>query len=117
MKIFSVIFLLICSNTFMSFAWYSHLKTQPNAPLWLVVLLSWGIALFEYSLMIPANRIGSHFLTLPQLKILQEVVSLGVFVPFVLLYMRKPVSWNYFWAALCILGAVFFIFRDKMEIT
>lgn len=113
MKFWQVIFLLVCSNTFMTFAWYSHLKTQANAPLWQVIFLSWGIALFEYSLMIPANRIGNQILTLPQLKIIQEVISLSIFVPFVLLFMRKPISWNYLWACLCILGAVFFIFRDK----
>jgi uncharacterized protein (DUF486 family) len=96
----------------MLFAWYSHLKNLPNAPIWQVVLVSWGIALFEYMLMVPANRLGNGFLTLPQLKILQEVITLSVFVPFALFYMRRPITWNYLWATLCILGAVFFIFRE-----
>ena len=112
MKFFAVVFLLICSNTFMLFAWYSHLKNLPNAPIWQVVLISWGIALFEYMLMVPANRLGNSFLTLSQLKILQEAITLSVFVPFALLYMRRPITWNYLWATFCILGAVFFIFRE-----
>ncbi|MDO4627758.1 MAG: DMT family protein [Planctomycetia bacterium] len=114
MSLFKVVFLLACSNTFMLFAWYSHLRNMPNAPVWQVVLVSWSIALFEYMLMVPANRIGNQFLTLPQLKIMQEVITLSVFVPFAIFYMRKPITWNYLWASLCILGAVFFIFRDKM---
>lgn len=96
----------------MLFAWYSHLKNLPNAPIWQVVLISWGIALFEYMLMVPANRLGNSFLTLSQLKILQEAITLSVFVPFALLYMRRPITWNYLWATLCIIGAVFFIFRE-----
>ena len=112
MTLFIVVFLLICSNTFMTFAWYAHLRNFPNAPLWFVILISWGIALFEYLLMIPANRIGNGVLSLPQLKILQEAISMSVFVPFLIFYMGRPLSWNYLWAGMCILGAVFFIFRD-----
>jgi uncharacterized protein len=104
--------LLIASNVFMTFAWYAHLKeNRASQPLIVAILTSWGIALFEYILQVPANRIGHRSLTLPQLKILQEVISLGVFVPFVLLYMRQPLKWDYLWAALCMCGAVYFIFR------
>lgn len=102
--------LLIVSNLFMSYAWYGHLRTMGDAPLWKVILVSWGIALFEYSVMIPANRIGSKTMSLEQLKITQEVVSLAIFVPFSILVMKQPISWNYAAASVCILGAVFFIF-------
>ncbi|MDO4573949.1 MAG: DMT family protein [Planctomycetia bacterium] len=112
MKLFQVLLLLTCSNTFMTFAWYSHLKNQADAPLFRVILLSWCIAFFEYLLMIPANRLGNQFLTLSQLKILQECVSMSVFVPFAIFYMGKSITWNYLLAGLCILGAVFFIFQD-----
>ena len=112
MTLFIVVFLLICSNTFMTFAWYAHLRAFPNASLWFVILFSWGIALFEYLLMVPANRLGNGVLSLPQLKILQEAISMSVFVPFLIFYMGRPLSWNYLWAGMCILGAVFFIFRD-----
>jgi uncharacterized protein len=105
------IILLTLSNVFMTFAWYAHLK-HLNDRTWIVAaLVSWGIALFEYLLQVPANRIGYTVLTLPQLKILQEVITLSVFVPFVLLYMRQPLKLDYLWASLCILGAVYFIFR------
>jgi uncharacterized protein (DUF486 family) len=103
--------LLIASNCFMTFAWYAHLKNLHNKPLYIAILVSWGIALFEYALQVPANRIGSTQLELGQLKILQEVITLAVFVPFAALYMREPVKMNYFWAALCMAGAVFFMFR------
>jgi uncharacterized protein (DUF486 family) len=103
--------LLVASNCFMTFAWYAHLKNLHNKPLYVAVLVSWGIALFEYALQVPANRIGSTQLELGQLKILQEVITLAVFVPFAALYMREPVKLNYLWAALCMAGAVFFIFR------
>jgi uncharacterized protein (DUF486 family) len=103
--------LLIASNCFMTFAWYAHLKNLHNKPLYIAILVSWGIALFEYALQVPANRIGSTQLELGQLKILQEVITLAVFVPFAALYMREPVKLNYFWAALCMAGAVFFMFR------
>jgi uncharacterized protein (DUF486 family) len=103
--------LLTLSNVFMTFAWYAHLKHMNQKPWLVAALVSWGIALFEYLLQVPANRIGYTAMTLPQLKILQEVITLTVFVPFVLLYMRQPLKWDYLWAALCMLGAVYFIFR------
>ncbi len=103
--------LLTLSNVFMTFAWYAHLKHMNQKPWLVAALVSWGIALYEYLLQVPANRIGYTAMTLPQLKILQEVITLTVFVPFVLLYMRQPLKWDYLWAALCMLGAVYFIFR------
>ena len=103
--------MLLASNVFMTFAWYAHLKNLAEKPWWIAALASWGIALFEYLLMVPANRIGYTELTLPQLKILQEAITLGVFVPFAILYMNQPVKLDYLWAALCIMGAVYFIFR------
>lgn len=106
------ILLLTGSNIFMTFAWYAHLKHLNARPWLLAALASWGIALFEYLLQVPANRIGYTVLTLPQLKILQEAITLSVFVPFVLLYMRQPLKLDYLWASLCIMGAVYFIFRD-----
>ena len=105
------IILLSLSNVFMTFAWYGHLKDLRQKPWIIAVLVSWGIALFEYLLQVPANRIGSAIMSLPQLKILQEVITLVVFVPFVLLYMKQPLKWDYLWAALCMCGAVYFIFR------
>jgi uncharacterized protein (DUF486 family) len=109
--ILRAIVLLTLSNVFMTFAWYAHLKHMNQKPWIAAALLSWGIALFEYLLQVPANRIGYTAMTLPQLKILQEVITLTVFVPFVILYMRQPLKWDYAWAALCMLGAVYFIFR------
>ena len=103
--------LLLASNVFMTFAWYAHLKELSAKPWWIAALASWGIAFFEYMLMVPANRIGYGELSLPQLKILQEAITLGVFVPFAILYMGQPVKLDYLWAALCIMGAVYFIFR------
>ena len=103
--------LLTLSNVFMTFAWYAHLKNMGQRPWLVAALVSWGIALFEYLLQVPANRVGYTVMTLPQLKILQEVITLTVFVPFVLLYMRQPLKLDYLWAALCILGAVYFVFR------
>lgn len=105
------VLLLTCSNIFMTFAWYAHLKNLSQKPWIVAALISWGIALFEYLLQVPANRIGYTTMTLPQLKILQEVITLTVFVPFVLIYMRQPLKLDYLWAALCMLGAVYFIFR------
>ena len=105
------ILLLAASNVFMTFAWYAHLKNMSGRAWYVAALVSWGIALFEYLLQVPANRIGYTALTLPQLKILQEVISLTVFVPFVLLYMRQPLKLDYLWASLCMLGAVYFMFR------
>jgi len=106
------ILLLVLSNVFMTFAWYAHLKNLSDSPWYIAALVSWGIALFEYLLQVPANRIGYTVMTLPQLKILQEVITLTVFVPFLLFYMRQPLKLDYLWAALCMLGAVYFIFRD-----
>ncbi len=105
------IVLLTLSNVFMTFAWYAHLKELNQKPWIVAALISWGIALFEYLLQVPANRIGYTVLTLPQLKILQEVITLTVFVPFVMLYMRQPLKLDYLWAALCMMGAVYFVFR------
>lgn len=104
--------LLILSNVFMTLAWYAHLKDLRDKPWIVAALISWGIALFEYLLQVPANRIGYATLTLPQLKILQEVITLLVFVPFVLLYMKQPLKWDFLWAGLCMVGAVYFIFRN-----
>jgi len=105
------VLLLIASNVFMTFAWYAHLKNLLDRPWYLAALASWGIALFEYLLQVPANRIGYAQLSLPQLKMLQEVITLAVFVPFATLYMDKPVKLDYLWAALCMFGAVYFVFR------
>jgi len=105
------ILLLSLSNIFMTFAWYAHLKNLAGKPWYLAAVASWGIALFEYLFQVPANRIGYTVMTLPQLKILQEVITLSVFVPFAMLYMDQPIKLDYLWAALCILGAVYFIFR------
>jgi hypothetical protein len=103
--------LLVVSNCFMTFAWYAHLKNLHNKPLYIAILASWGIALFEYAFQVPANRIGSTQLELGQLKILQEVITLSVFVPFAAWYMKEPVKMNYLWAGLCMAGAVYFMFR------
>jgi uncharacterized protein (DUF486 family) len=103
--------LLACSNAFMTFAWYAHLRNWPGRTWYFAALASWGIALFEYLLQVPANRIGYTSMSLPQLKVLQEVIALLVFAPFAILYMRQPLSLNYLWAALCLVGAVYFIFR------
>ena len=106
------ILLLVASNVFMTFAWYAHLRDMAARPWWMAALASWAIALFEYLLQVPANRIGYTVMTRPQLKILQEVITLAVFVPFAVLYMNQPVKLDYLWAALCMLGAVYFIFRS-----
>jgi uncharacterized protein (DUF486 family) len=103
--------LLAASNVFMTFAWYAHLKNLSDKPWYIAALLSWLVALFEYLLQVPANRIGYTALSLGQLKILQEVITLAVFVPFAILYMNQPLKLDYLWAALCIMGAVYFIFR------
>lgn len=103
--------LLILSNVFMTFAWYAHLKHFNHHPWYLAALASWGIALFEYLLQVPANRIGFQALNLAQLKILQEVVTLSVFAPFALWYMGQPLRLNFLWAGLCLVGAVYFMFR------
>ena len=103
--------LLTCSNVFMTFAWYAHLRDLRSKPWYIAALLSWGIALFEYLLQVPANRTGYGSLSLSQLKIIQEVIALSVFVPFSMLYMRQPFRLDFIWAALCLLGAVYFMFR------
>ena len=105
--------LLVCSNVFMTFAWYAHLKNLSGQAWYIAALASWGIALFEYLLQVPANRIGYTEMNLSQLKILQEVITLSVFVPFALLYMHEPLKLDYLWAGLCLLGAVYFIFGDE----
>jgi uncharacterized protein len=109
------VILLIISNTFMTFAWYAHLKNLGHKPWIVAALASWIIALFEYLFQVPANRIGYTTLSLSQLKIIQEVITLSVFVPFAMLYMKQSWSWNYVWAALCLMGAVFFMFRDPVR--
>jgi uncharacterized protein (DUF486 family) len=104
--------LLVLSNIFMTFAWYAHLRNLAHRPWYLAALVSWGIALFEYLLQVPANRIGYSAMSLSQLKILQEVITLVVFAPFAVLYMRQPLKLDYLWAALCLVGAVYFVFRS-----
>lgn len=106
------ILLLVLSNVFMTFAWYAHLKELNDRPWFVAAILSWGVALFEYLMQVPANRIGHTEMTVGQLKILQEVITLTVFVPFAALYLREPVRLNYLWAALCMCGAVYFVFRE-----
>jgi uncharacterized protein (DUF486 family) len=108
----TTVLLLSASNVFMTIAWYGHLKHLNTAPWWIAALLSWGIALFEYLLQVPANRIGYTVLTLAQLKILQEVITLAVFVPFAVLFMGQPVKMNFVYAGLCLVGAVYFIFKS-----
>lgn len=105
------ILLLLASNVFMTFAWYGHLKNLADRPWYVAALLSWGIALFEYLLMVPANRIGAQQFSVGQLKIIQEVVTLSVFVPFAVFYLREPLKLDYLWAGLCLVGAVYFMFR------
>jgi len=110
----ATVVLLCCSNIFMTFAWYGHLKNLSNK-IWLIAaLVSWGIALFEYLLQVPANRIGHQVMSVGQLKILQEVITLSVFVPFSLFYMKEKLTWDFLWAGFCLMGAVFFIFRSKI---
>ncbi|EGM70793.1 hypothetical protein SOHN41_01157 [Shewanella sp. HN-41] len=107
--------LLCLSNIFMTFAWYGHLKTLGSKPWIIAALISWGIALFEYLLQVPANRIGYTVMNVGQLKILQEVITLSLFVPFAYFYMKEPLKLDYLWAGLCILGAVYFIFRSEFN--
>ena len=111
-SIWKTVFLLICSNVFMTFAWYAHLRNLHDKAWYVAALASWGIALFEYLLQVPANRIGYGTLNLAQLKIAQEVITLAIFVPFAVFYMHQPVKSDYLWAGLCLLGAVYFIFRS-----
>ena len=105
------VILLILSNVFMTFAWYAHLKELSARPWFVAALVSWGVALFEYLLQVPANRIGHTMLSVPQLKILQEVITLSVFAPFSLWYLREPLKLDYLWAGLCLCGAAYFMFR------
>jgi uncharacterized protein len=105
--------LLVASNVFMTFAWYAHLKNLSDRPWWIAAIISWGIALFEYLLQVPANRIGFTALSLGQLKIMQEAITLIVFIPFAVFYMRQPLRLDFLWAAMCICGAVFFVFRGQ----
>ncbi len=109
--------LLVLSNLFMTFAWYAHLRNLSTRAWYVAALASWGIALFEYLLQVPANRIGYTALSLGQLKMLQEVISIGVFVPFAIFYMRQPLKLDYLWAGLCLLGAVYFVFRGTVTAT
>jgi len=108
------LFLLIVSNVFMTFAWYAHLKELSARPWFIAALASWGIAFFEYMLQVPGNRIGYTVLSVGQLKLLQEVITLTVFVPFAMYYLKEPLKLDYLWAALCVLGAVYFVFRSKL---
>jgi uncharacterized protein (DUF486 family) len=108
------VLLLACSNIFMTFAWYAHLKEMSQRPWIIAALVSWGIAFFEYMLQVPGNRIGYTELSVGQLKLLQEVITLTVFVPFALFYLKEPLKLDYLWAALCVLGAVYFVFRSKL---
>lgn len=105
------VLLLSLSNVFMTFAWYAHLKEHSSRPWFIAALVSWGIAFFEYLLQVPGNRIGYQVMSVGQLKILQEIITLSVFVPFAVLYLREPLKLDYLWAGLCILGAVYFVFR------
>jgi len=109
--VFRAAMLLVGSNVFMTFAWYGHLRNLRGRPLLIAIAASWSIALFEYMLQVPANRIGATALTLAQLKVMQEVITLIVFVPFAVLYMRQPVKTDFLWAGLCLVGAVYFVFR------
>jgi uncharacterized protein (DUF486 family) len=104
--------LLVLSNLFMTFAWYAHLKNLAHRPWYVAALFSWGVALFEYLLQVPANRLGYTALSLGQLKVMQEAIALFVFVPFAVIYMRQPLKLDFLWAALCLLGAVYFMFRE-----
>jgi uncharacterized protein (DUF486 family) len=105
--------LLLLSNIFMTFAWYAHLRNLADKPWYLAAIISWSIALFEYLLQVPANRIGYTALSLAQLKIIQEVITLLVFAPFAVIYMKQPIKLDYLWAALCLVGAVYFVFRSR----
>jgi uncharacterized protein len=112
--IYTTLILLTISNVFMTFAWYAHLKELSNKPWIIAALISWGIAFFEYIFQVPANRIGHAEFSVAQLKIIQEVITLSVFVPFAYFYLREPIKLDYLWAGLCILGAVYFIFRSRI---
>lgn len=106
--------LLLCSNVFMTFAWYAHLKELNNKPWIIAAFVSWGIALLEYLFQVPANRIGYTVLSVGQLKVIQEVITLSIFVPFSVMYLKEPLKLDYLWAGLCLVAAVYFMFRDKL---
>jgi uncharacterized protein (DUF486 family) len=108
------ILLLVCSNVFMTFAWYAHLKELNNKPWLIAALVSWSIALLEYLFQVPANRIGYTAVSIGQLKIIQEVITLSVFVPFSVMYLKEPLKLDYLWAGLCLMGAAYFVFRGRM---
>lgn len=108
------VLLLIASNLFMTYAWYGHLKTQQHRAWYIAALIAWGIAFFEYLLQVPANRMGYTVMSLGQLKMLQEVIAIGVFIPFAILYMKQPLKLDFLWAALCLCGAVYFVFRGNL---
>lgn len=108
------IFLLICSNLFMTYAWYGHLKNQANSKLWLAVLFSWSIAFFEYCFQVPANRIGFNFFSIGQLKVLQEIISMTIFALFSIYYLKIPLTKNFAYASVCLVLAAFFIFKEKI---
>ncbi|MFZ2208623.1 MAG: DMT family protein [Porticoccaceae bacterium] len=112
--VIAAIALLLCSNVFMTFAWYAHLRELNHKPWLVAALASWGIALFEYLFQVPANRIGYTVLSVGELKIMQEVITLSVFVPFAVLYLKEPLKLDYLWAGLCLIGAVFFMFRSRL---
>ncbi len=109
--VLTTVSLLVLSNIFMTFAWYAHLRMLPGKPLWIAIAVSWGIALFEYLLMVPANRLGHTVMSVSQLKIMQEAITLLVFVPFVVIFMKEPLKLDFLWAGLCLMGAVYFMFR------
>ena len=111
--VFTTIALLILSNVFMTFAWYAHLKELGDKPWIVAALVSWGVALLEYLFQVPANRIGYTVLSLGQLKIMQEIITLSVFIPFAILYMKEPIKLDYLWAGLCMVGAAYFMFRGE----
>jgi hypothetical protein len=113
--IWTTVGLLLCSNVFMTFAWYAHLKELNDKPWIVAALLSWGIALVEYLFQVPANRVGYTLFSVGQLKIIQEVITLSIFVPFSVFYLREPLKLDYLWAGLCLVGAVYFMFRDKLQ--
>jgi len=114
-QILTTAVLLVLSNVFMTMAWYGHLQDLKHKPWFIAAVISWGIALFEYLIQVPANRIGHQVLNVGQLKILQEVISLAVFVPFAWLYLKEKPSWDYLWAACCLLGAAYFVFRSRLH--
>ncbi len=113
-RFFITVFLLCCSNIFMTFAWYGHLKNLNHKPLIVAALVSWGIALFEYLLQVPANRIGHSVLSVGQLKIIQEIITLFIFVPFSIFFLKEKITLDYLWAGICLMGAVFFLFRTRL---